>query len=266
MVEGRDTMEEYYQLRPEVTPERLYSLCLLASRGEINGEQIRALVHPSALRVSADQINKNIGFAKKLGLIGEYEGKIKLEVPQDLVKSREKFKMFLLDKFLNDSAFSEVTRWLLQQDKTLWQDNIANTVAKIKAFERLNKEYLLAYRFWYKFFGLGLFVDNRLINNPYIFLKNFISQKGYDYGQRVLLHSFISELVGNFSVFSECVEHHSVSFSLTLGLVTLHEMGHIRLAYMPDAPHIYSLSYSIPIESHMQSGVTHFVFLGGRRI
>lgn len=259
-------MQEYYQLRPEVTPERLHSLCLLVSKKGFSSQQIRALVHPSGFNAGSDQISKNIGFAKKLGLIKEEEGQIKLEVPGDVVESREKFKMFMLEKFLQDSAFLEVTRWLLQQDKVLWQDNVANTVAKIKAFERLNKEYLLAYRFWYKFFGLGLFIDKRLINNPYNFLRNFISRMGYDHGERVLLHSFISELIRKFPVFSVCVQHHSLNFSLTLGMVTLHEMEYIKLTYMPDAPHIYSLFYSIPIEGYMQSEVTHFVFLGGRKI
>jgi hypothetical protein len=257
-------MLSYHVLRPETTPERLYSLCKIIAEANYSKDKLKEIIQPTLLKNNDDgYVSKNIKFAKDLGLIIEENKKIKLNIPKEIVDDNKKFKEFLYQKLIKDEAFFEVTKWFLAQDQSLWELGSIDIPAQIKTFSNLNKEYFWAYRFWFAYFGWGMLFDGKFINNPYRRLKEFIVQKSYPTGKNIQMKEFFNDLISKYPEFEVCIIDYKINLSLTLALVTLNEINFLRLNYLEDSPSIYHLYFDIPVKGISQKSVTHLIIYGG---
>ena len=248
-------------------PTRVYSLCKLVHNRKMPKEELSDYLQPPGINRKKDQFNEVYRLAKNGELIRENaDGKIESNLSAEEIASPENFRYAVVKRVLQmpDFIFCRFTSWYLMRGKKVLTESNDDLVAAFdremnidKASEnRYNSTNLLAWKSWAPYLGYGYIHKTILIPNVYVRLRDEIQRdRSLTRGESISFADFMRWLnevcpeldggsISKSSAGDASLEGHNLSFSLSLGLRTLHDQGDIRLHYTSDALDTWYLTES----------------------
>ena len=222
-------------MRMEPTPERVFAVCKMVERQSMSKED---LVSTMALGHDSPDIGRAINVAlEELHVLSLKDGKLKLVVSEDVLKSPASFRKYVSSKvFLNrESTFFLFTRWLIDQNERIfglgkWETLATTARSESASLAGMNENAVLGWRFWAAFLGIGYLNGTMIIPNMKIRIQDvlateFSSQFSFDTDIRA--RDFFDWLEAKMPEVVFHQEH--LPLALSAGLRTLHALELISL-------------------------------------
>ncbi|EPB8165280.1 hypothetical protein ACSXDQ_03030 [Clostridium perfringens] len=242
------------RIRKEVTPKRVFSVLKLINmyNGKLKEEEICDLVQPSRLcdkEEKYEDSKKVIKFLKDEKFINEnIDKKLELNINSEDIKDIRSFKEYFSKNVFNnmkeDSLFFEVTSEILSKDLDFYEFSSFDEIGRRLENKEVDKEFILAWRFWAEFLGFGNILNNQFLINPYVrILDRVINNLEYE-EKKYPISRFIMMVKQECPEFRKIIENNSIGLSLTLALRTLEGLGKIKMLNVRDSTDIWKLYYS----------------------
>lgn len=242
------------KIRKEVTPRRVFSVLKLINiyNGKIREEDIYDLVQPSRLcgkEENYDDVKKVIKFLKNEKFVSEnIDGKLEINISKENIKNIKLFKEYFSNNIFKDmkkeSLFFKVTSEILSKDLDFYEFSSFDEIGNRLENKEVDKEFILAWRFWAEFLGFGKILNNQFLINPYIrILDRIINNLEYEEG-KYPISRFIMIVKKECPEFEKTIGVNYIGLSLTLALRTLEGMGKIKINNVRDSTDVWSLYYS----------------------
>lgn len=257
------------RLKNMQTPGRVQALCKLLLLDSYSTERVKELLQPNSS--DKGQAIEVISLAKKGDLISvDEKDRVHLNIPKNVVTDHQRFQHYLARRVFSnpDFIFGRFTAWVMASSEKVMNetreelsDRFFNEITrKYRATNEYNKDNVIAWMTWANYFGLGHTMDGKFISNPFRRIQteidgdqNLPRNKSIPFKQFIKwLGEHCPELDGgplNLE-FNGQFEHQQLSFALSLGLRTLHDLNIIKLETTADAEDIWYLqnapSHEIP--------------------
>ena len=110
--------------------------------------------------------------------------------------------------------------------------------------KEVDKEFILAWRFWAEFLEIGKILNNQFLINPYgRIMERIINNTQYDEGN-YKINKFISIIKEECPELKSVIYNNEIGLSLTVALRTLEGLGAIKLKKIEDSTEVWRLYYS----------------------
>lgn len=261
------------------TPGRLQALCKVLLLGPYSSDRVKELLQPN----STDKIQANevMRLARNGGLITvDADNVVHLNVPEQDVSDSKRFEQYLAENsFQNkDFIFARFTAWVMSKSEIVMNmtkeemsERFFNEATrKTRATNEFNKDNITAWMTWANYFGLGHTMNGKFVGNPSKRIQRVLENpKGLKKGDYMPFREFMKWLGETFpeldggqwnTEFNEQIANQQLSFSLSLGLRTLHDLGVINLKITRDVEDIWYL-YDVPAHE-IQNQVTDIMVKG----
>ncbi|WP_144553385.1 hypothetical protein [Bacillus sp. X1(2014)] len=242
------------------TPGRVHALCKFLLLGSYHVDTVKEFVQPN----SADKIQANevMNLAKNGGLITvDKQNFAHLNVPEEDVRDLKRFERYLAVKAFHntDFIFGRFSAWFItrsekamNESKEELAESFFNEVTKkVQLTNEFNTENITAWMTWANYFGLGHTMDGRFIGNPAIRIQRILeSDEKLRKGDFIPFKTFMKWLGENCPEldggklnlkYNEQIAVQQLSFALSLGLRTLHDLNVITLKNTRDVEDIWYL-------------------------
>jgi hypothetical protein len=242
------------------TPGRLQALCKLLLLGTYSIERIRELLQPNSL--DKIQANEVIRMARNGGLIQENKDKLfQLNIPEQEVRDNSRFEAYLAKNvFYNkDFIFGRFSAWVMTRSEKVMNETreelserfFNEVTRKTRSTNEFNKENITAWMTWANYFGLGHTMDSKFVGNPSKRIQRVLANdQELPKGEYVPFRQFMRWLGDNCPEldggklnheFNELFSSQQLSFALSLGLRTLHDLGVVNMKVTRDVEDIWYL-------------------------
>ena len=238
----------------QAIPERVYALCKLVQRKQVERTTLRELVEPKSLNTNVDIFNYVFNLAESAQLIGRSpEGAVMSLASTEELDSLVSFRRLMAKKIFRetDELFVQFTAWYISQDEEVFRySSKTEELAKAlpKDFVKVDTQQILGWRFWASFLGIGFMHDTFIIPNMAIRIEDaLLDDKPSRIDQAIPFESFLGWLEGNCPECKRGLEKGRVPLAISNGLRILHDQKKIVLRYVPDSAVAWEL---YPVESH----------------
>lgn len=261
-------------LRKEVLPNKIFALLKFVEYKDrtYTKEQLKNFIQPAKYeeRFGVDDIFlKNFNWAKDNNMIDEDidTKKVYLKINKEYIKDLKVFRAFLANEIFKsydkDNLFYKFTSYYLAQDQNiLWYKSFEKFINSLSGeFSTLDKEFILAWRLWCNFLGLGI-LSEQFIPYPYDRIKDCLlfNKDKFIWKQKLKIGSFMEELLKYCPELTTSSEKNTFSFGMSLALRRLHDDNFIILEKMQDAMDVWRLQ---PSNSHnINEQITHITLVG----
>lgn len=229
-------------------PERVYTLCRIAAEGTITERALKEKMEPSYLNQNTSYFADYRTAAEELQLITRSDGNIALAVEPAVIASMESMRLYVngrLEEFAS-GQFYQVTKayyaWgssVLSGEKNLTA--LAQPLSKAIG-RQVDAMAMRAWRFWASYLGLGYLHDMFFIPNADVFLRDVIAHAGLEQGSSYSFGAFIESILPySRMIVDDDPANRQISYGVSNGLRSLHDMGIIRLEHILDQTDIWSL-------------------------
>lgn len=268
------------------TPTRVHALLKLLQYKPYSRDDLIRYLQPPHLNRAQDQTKEVIAFARNGDLIHEGDDKLfRLSIPSEDIDDSLVFRRTIIQKAYTkpDLHFHKFTAWffcrgenvLAEKAKSLvnqfFKDVSATRFAK-ETFE-YNETNIRGWMNWASFLGYGYVLEGQFIPNP---AKRIHEEFQFNYelprNEWIPFAQFMKWMAdtlpeldgGEFnSPFNNLIKEQKLSYGLSAGLRTLHDLGIVQLNVVPDKKDIWHLT---PSKLHMiTSDVTDIMVNGGTR-
>lgn len=241
------------------TPGRLQALCKLLLLGTYSTEKVRELLQPN----SSDKIQANevLRMAKNGGLIQEDNKMLKLNVPEQDVRDNHRFVAYLAKNIFNnkDFIFGRFSAWVMTRSEKVMNETreelserfFNEVTRKTRSTNEFNKENITAWMTWANYFGLGHTMDGKFIANPSKRIQRVLeNDQDLPKGEYIPFRQFMKWLGDNCPEldggklnieYNEQITSQHLSFALSLGIRTLHDLGVVNMKVTRDVEDIWYL-------------------------
>ncbi|MEH7254444.1 hypothetical protein V7111_20235 [Neobacillus niacini] len=242
------------------TPGRVHALCKFLLLGSYPVETVKEFIQPN----SADKIQANevINLAKNGGLIElDKQNIAHLNVPEEIVRDHQRFEHYLAVKAfpITDFIFGRFSAWVMSRSEKVMietreelAERFFNEVTKkYQATNEFNKDNIIAWMTWANFFGLGHTMDTKFVANPSRRIQRLLEiDRELQRNEFISFKKFMKWLGENCPEldggklnleFNEQFASQQLSFALSLGLRTLHDLKFITLKNTRDVEDIWYL-------------------------
>lgn len=242
------------KLRKEVTPKRVFAVLKLINKydGKLKQEVICELIQPSRLSEKAenyDDVKKVIKFLIDENIIVEnIDGKLEINIDKKNISSIRNFKGFcsenIFKNMTKESLFYSVTSEILSKDLEFYEFSGFEEIGNRLDNKKVDKEFMLAWRFWAEFLGFGNIINNQFLANPYLRIIDRVIENKEFKEKNYTINRFVMLLKSECPEFVNCINDNKLSLSLSVALRTLEGMGKIKLKYVKDSTDVWKLYYS----------------------
>lgn len=252
----------YYEglVRKEIMPMKVKAFLELASMGKYKLEDIDNILYPNRVSKDSGDTKKIFQFLMKVDLIDQLgNGRIKVKNNIDIIINDdnvdiESFKEYFRKVLFLDrrSLFNKMLSELLDFKVNT---NVYNTgtdlISNINIKENLDKEEVLAFRFWARFLGYSYRMGQNdfLIINPYTYINSLnekLVKKTYN------IKEYLDEIVKLDDNLNVALGKNEIGLVLSAALKTMDSIGSLRLYRQDDV-----------IESWILKGFTE---IDGKRV
>lgn len=205
--------------------------------------------------------------AEELGLIITSDNMISLAVDPSVIESRQTMRKYVngvLRKF-SDGQFYQVTHayYMLGADALKTEKNLSNLgpVMSELTGQKVDAMAMRAWRFWVSYLGLGYLQEMFMIPNADVFLQDVIELAGLEKGKKYSFGEFIN-LISPYCgiIMDETLKNHQLSYGMSNGLRTLHDMGILKMEHFLDQKDIWTL---YPLKAHPIRDTVTNITIGG---
>ena len=250
-------------------PERVYVLCKIAEKGPISGSELKEKMEPAELTAdtSTAYFPDFRTTAEELGLIITSDNMVSLAVDPNVIESRQTMRKYIngvLRKF-SDGQFYQVTHayYMLGADALKTEKNLSNLgpVMSELTGQKVDAMAMRAWRFWVSYLGLGYLQEMFMIPNADVFLQDVIELAGLEKGKKYSFGEFIN-LISPYCgiILDETLKNHQLSYGMSNGLRTLHDMGILKMEHFLDQKDIWTL---YPLKAHPIRDTVTNITIGG---
>lgn len=241
-------------LRQEHMPYMVFTLCRFVGSKKMKSDELMkylTLNDSAENKKSRQNFNKVFSFAKDCGFVSEdLEGYIVTTFTKKELDSYRKFRYKVFEEVTYDlnTNFTGITKWLLSQDKSIFNMGVDEFMANIPQKFTPSKDYTRGYFFWAE--ALGLINIYKSTNRKIYFAVQEILvdwlkfNKPFRKGEQVLCQVFINKLIDDCPIFNESFSSNRINFALSCALRIMHESGYIKLIYVKDSGDIWNLHES----------------------
>jgi hypothetical protein len=246
------------------TPGRVQALCKLLLLGTYSIDRVKDLVQPNSTEKS--QANEVIRLARNGGLIQiDEQNMVSLKVPENKVNDNKEFQNYLAELAFNntDFIFGRFSAWVMtssekvmNETKEELSERFFNEVTrKTQGTNEFNKDNITAWMTWANYFGIGHTMNGKFLSNPSLRIKHILEMhQDLPKGEYISFKQFMKWLGekcpeldgGKLNLeFNDGYGNQHLSFALSLGLRTLHDLKLITLKNTRDVEDIWYL-HEIP--------------------
>lgn len=237
--------------RLEITPKRVYSMLKTVEyKNKIKEMELLNLIEPLEVNKNQDDAKKVFNFLQNLEFIKkDMDDFFILNIDIKYLKNEKKFSDLMYDILIKqkiDKDFFEVSSWVMGNYKeTITAKSAEKLAIIIKDFNFVNESYILNWRFWARFMGLGYIYDGEFIPNPINRLKLIIEDEElFKENETIEMKVFIDKILKECPILEKSIENNSITESLSLALSILNESNIIKLQYIQDSQEVWFLKHS----------------------
>lgn len=255
-------------LKSMQNPQRLYSLCKIVHTTSLSEQELKEMFQPASINDSDSIFKEVVGLAEKGKLIGledknrKYVSKLK----DDQINDQETFKIEIARRVFSsfNYVFTKFTCWFINRGETVLKEkrkdlleSFFNEVTR-EGNREFNDTNITAWRVWASFLGLGYQHKDILVPNATNRIRSLLRwQQDLPMDKQIPFKEFMNwlasqapELDGGKAnmQFNEMFSKNYLSYALSSGLRTLHDLGEIRLYYVADALDVWHLSLNLAHE------------------
>ncbi|MFU7514622.1 hypothetical protein [Clostridium sp. HCS.1] len=239
------------KLRKEVTPKRVFSVLKLIKsfNGRLEKKQVYNLIQPMNLVKNQDDVKKTLNFLLEQNMISENgKGEISLIIDKKYLKDLKSFRSYFSENIFkdmtNETLFFKITSEILSKDLDFYEIKNFEDIANYLENREVDKEFILAWRFWAEFLGFGNIINNQFLANPYVrIMERIIDNEAYK-ETNYKMSGFVSIIKEECPELKNSLKENKVGLSLTLALRTLESLGNLKLVNIKDSTDIWRLYYS----------------------
>lgn len=235
------------RLRPETTPQRVYTLCKLVNYNKFTKDQLKNFIQPEKLNTNQSNFNLVYNFALRGALIKEdHDGFIVLNIDEKYLENNNKFRKKLSEIIFSNenSMFYRYTSWYLEQNERIFKYTSSKEMQRhlVGEFINIREVDLLGWRFWASYLGIGFLHKGFIIPNTYTRIKDSIENDDtLTKNETMPFGDFIVWLQRKCLEFKQGIKGNNVSLGVSSGLRALHDEGLIKMNYISDAIDVWHL-------------------------
>ncbi|MGF6950201.1 hypothetical protein QF028_002706 [Neobacillus sp. B4I6] len=243
------------------TPGRVYALCKLLLLDSYTQDKLMELLQPESPEKTQAKSVYKLALDGGLIQLGN-DKKVKLQVPEKDVIEPKRFEQYIVHLAFDDTRFifGRFTAWVmsrgekvLNETKEELADQFFNQVSRNYTVNReFNSTNILGWLTWANYFGLGHTMNGVFVANPSRRIQSVVeNDNDLPRGEFIPFKKFMNwlaikcpELDGgklNQEFNNQFLSTQQLSFALSLGLRTLHDLNVITLKYTRDVEDIWYL-------------------------
>lgn len=264
-------------IKTEPIPERVYELCKMVSKGDIDDSVARERMEPSGLNTSGTSYYPTIREVciQELHLIEKDNEILKYVGDKKILKNLDSFRIFCNSKVFNntDTYFYRIVQCYLEANdtwlkyKTLTDVNIRREVQENAKISLVDEKMMLGSRFWISFLGFGFIQEGYamyFLPNMHIALQDYCELAELEKNKEYSIKEFVDKIFEYASVALKNVKE-SKTFNLAMSnaLRTMHDRKEIVLSKNLDSREKWNLYFDGTHE--FTNEITHIVYKGVKR-
>lgn len=264
-------------IKTEPIPERVYELCKIVSKGDIEDKIVKERMEPKAINSESSSYYGSIRevCVQELKLITKEGDVLSFVGDKKILKDMDSFRQYCNSiVFKNkETNFYKIARCFLESDdewlkyKTLSDSNIRREVQEKMHISLVTGDMMLGMRFWISFLGFGYIQESGsmyYLPNMHIALQDFCEFADFEKNKEYTVFEFISMISNSASVALENAKE-TMRFNLAMSnaLRQMHDRKEIVLKKALDSKETWEL---YPDETHeFTDKITHIVYKGVKR-
>lgn len=266
------------KLKTETIPERVYELCKLVSKGDIEDKEAKERMEPASLKVSDTSYYGSIRevCVEELKLIKKEENKLLYIGDKSVIKNLGSFRKYCNSVVYKNenSYFFKIANCFLESDDewfkytTLTDTNIIRYVQDKTGISLVTGDMMRGMRFWMSFLGFGYIQEGKamyFLPNMHVALQDFCEGSLLEKNKEYSVSEFISSIYERASVaLINTMDSQNFNLAMSNALRQMHDNKEIELKRQLDSKEIWNMFRD---ESHeFTEEITHIVYKGVKRI
>ena len=265
-------------IKTEPIPERVYELCKMVSKGDIDDNVARERMEPKGINPSASTSyypSIREACVQELKLIEKDNDTLKFIGDKTVIKSLETFRMYCNSIVFNnkDSYFYKIIKCYLEANntwlkyKTLTDVNIRREVQEKAGIQLVNEQMMLGSRFWISFLGFGYIQEGYamyFLPNMHVALQDYCELAELEKNKEYSVGEFVEQLHKYASVALESAEEKKeFNAAMSNALRQMHDRKEVVLKKNLDSKEKWKLFLDSTHE--FTDEFTHIVYKGVKR-
>ena len=264
-------------IKTEPIPERVFELCKMVSKGDIDDNIARERMEPSGLNTSGTVYYPSIRevCVQELKLIEKENNILKYVGDKKILKNLDTFRIFCNSVvFKNtESNFYKIIWCFLESNdswlkyKTLTDVNIRREIQEKAKIKLVEEKMMLGSRFWLSFLGFGYIQEGYamyFLPNMHVALQDYCELAELEKNREYTVKEFIDEIYEYASVALQSAEEKKVfNLAMSNALRQMHDRKEIVLKKNLDSKEKWKLFLDTTHE--FTDEFTHIVYKGVKR-
>lgn len=265
-------------IKTEPIPERVYELCKMVSKGDIDDNIARERMEPKGINpLGSTSYYPSIRevCVKELKLIEKDNDTLKYVGEKKILKNLETFRIYCNSIVFNnqESHFYKITKCFLEANdtwlkyKTLTDVNIRREVQEKAEIALVNEQTMLGSRFWISFLGLGYIQEGYamyFLPNMHVALQDYCELAELKKNREYTINEFVEDIRKYASVaLQSAKEKKEFNLAMSNALRQMHDRKEIVLKKNLDSKEKWKLFFDNTHE--FTDEFTHIIYKGVKR-
>ena len=264
-------------IKTEPIPERVFELCKMVSKGDIDDNIARERMEPSGLNTSGSAYYPSIREVciQELKLIEKENNILKYVGDKKILKNLETFRIFcnsMVFKNTETNFYKIIWCFLEANDswlkyKTLTDVNIRREIQEKAKIKLVEEKMMLGSRFWLSFLGFGYIQEGYamyFLPNMHVALQDYCELAELEKNREYTVKEFIDEIYVYASVaLQNAEEKKEFNLAMSNALRQMHDRKEILLKKNLDSKEKWKLFLDSTHE--FTDEFTHVVYKGVKR-
>ena len=265
-------------IKTEPIPERIFELCRMVSKSDINDDVAREKIEPKALNLKGTSYYTIVRevCVNELGLIEKENKTLRFVGDKKILKSYESFRKYCNSIVFNntDTCFYKVVKCYLESNdtwlkyKTLTDVNIRREIQEKENITLVKEEMMLGSRFWVAFLGFGYIQEGAAmlyLPNMHVALQDFCEMAELEKNHEYSVKEFV-DLISKYAsvALHSALDTRTFNLAMSNALRQMHDSKEIEIKKNLDSKKKWRLFCDNAHE--FTDEITHIVYKGVKKL
>ena len=264
-------------IKTEPIPERVFELCKMVSKSEVDDSVVRERMEPKGLNHSSTSYYPIIREVciQELKLIEKENDKLRFIGDKKILKNYDTFRMYCNSiVFCNqDTNFYKIVKCFLESNatwlkyKTLTDANIRRETQEKENISLVSEQMMLGSRFWVSFLGFGYIQEGVamfFLPNMHVALKDFCIMANLEKNKEYSIKEFVERIYKYASVaLQNAINTKEFNLAMSNALRQMHDEKEIVIKKNLDSREKWRLFCDNTHE--FTDEITHIVYKGVKK-